>query len=219
MQMRSAALTRFQFMIRSLTVLSCLTAMLLVSCDSVTECDCEDEINRLTNQRGTPSNFDITESADYNRHEYVYLNADGSQDTYVFEWGDEDPDGNTINVCCRQTVTRTSEEGEETDITDGDANDDENNGDGAPVANSDSVSTTAGTSRTFSVKSNDTDPDGDALTVSSVTQPANGSTNLESNQDITYTPDSGFIGTDTFTYRVCDPGDLCDTGTVTITVT
>ena len=100
-----------------LAILSCLVAIVLFSCDSVTECDCEDEISDLKKLRGTPSNFDITESADYNRHEYIYDNADGSTDTYVFEWGDEDPDGNTINVCCRQTVTRTSEEGEETEIT------------------------------------------------------------------------------------------------------
>ena len=41
-----------------------------------------------------------------------------------------------------------------------------------------------------------------------------------SNRDgtITYTPDPGYSGTDTFVYQVCDTGALCDTATVTITV-
>ncbi len=33
-----------------------------------------------------------------------------------------------------------------------------------------------------------------------------------------YTPNEGFVGTDSFIYRVCDMGGSCDTATVTITV-
>ncbi len=38
---------------------------------------------------------------------------------------------------------------------------------------------------------------------------------------MTYTPDADFNGTDSFTYEVCDDGMpvLCDTATVTVTVT
>ena len=39
-----------------------------------------------------------------------------------------------------------------------------------------------------------------------------------SDDTVTYTPNDGFIGTDTFEYTVCDAMGNCDTGTVTITV-
>lgn len=35
---------------------------------------------------------------------------------------------------------------------------------------------------------------------------------------ITYYPDPGFFGTDSFTYQICDTGGQCDSATVTITV-
>ena len=104
--------------LRLLAIIVCLLACLLVGCDSLTDCDCEDEIDDLLNLRGTPSTFDIQESAESNRHEYIYNNADGSQDTYVFEWGDVDSQGDPITVCCKRSVTRISEDGQETDITD-----------------------------------------------------------------------------------------------------
>ena len=65
---------------------------------------------------------------------------------------------------------------------------------------------------------NDTDPDGDPLTITSVTDSANGTVVLGVGGDVTYTPDPGFNGIDTFTYQVCDPGNACDTATVTVTV-
>ena len=191
--------------------LACVGAFALMGCDSVTDCDCEDEIDDLLNRRGTPSNFDISESADYNRHEYTYTNANGSTDTYVFEWGDEDSDGNTIDVCCKQTITHSDGGNGGTDDSAPDAN-------GAPVANAVTATTTKNTSVKINVKSNDTDPDNDSLEVSSVTQPNHGTTELETDDRVTYTPDNDYTGSDTFTYRVCDPGNLCDTGTVTVTV-
>jgi len=36
---------------------------------------------------------------------------------------------------------------------------------------------------------------------------------------ITYTPNPDFCGTDSFTYKACDPAGACDTATVTIHVT
>ena len=36
--------------------------------------------------------------------------------------------------------------------------------------------------------------------------------------NVTYTPNPGFIGTDTFTYQVCDSGGNCSTATVTVYV-
>ncbi|NNK81470.1 MAG: cadherin-like domain-containing protein, partial [Flavobacteriales bacterium] len=52
-------------------------------------------------------------------------------------------------------------------------------------------------------------------------QPSNGSLILNGDGTITYTPDDGFLGTDTFEYIACSADDatLCDTALVTILVT
>ena len=52
-----------------------------------------------------------------------------------------------------------------------------------------------------------TDPDGDALTLSVVDPPAHGSLGAISGGTVTYTPDAGEHGADSFTYRASD-GDL-----------
>jgi large repetitive protein len=90
--------------------------------------------------------------------------------------------------------------------------------DRAPVANDDTATTPAGAPVTTSVLANDTDPDGDALTVASLTQPANGTVTCTPSA-CTYTPEPGFSGTDTYTYTVSDGRGLTDTATVTVTVT
>jgi hypothetical protein len=87
-----------------------------------------------------------------------------------------------------------------------------------PVAVDDSDTTPENTPVTINVLNNDSDPDGDTLTVNSVTQGTNGSvTNNGSN--VTYTPNSGFTGTDTFTYTISDGNGGTDTATVTVAVT
>lgn len=47
----------------------------------------------------------------------------------------------------------------------------------------------------------------------------NGTPNDPSDDTVTYTPDTGFTGTDTFDYTICDALGNCDTATVTIVVT
>jgi hypothetical protein len=89
---------------------------------------------------------------------------------------------------------------------------------GPPVANDDTAITDQGTAVTVAVLGNDSDPDGDALTVSSVTQGANGSVVINLGQTVTYTPNAGFYGTDTFTYTASDGKGGMDTATVTVTV-
>lgn len=91
----------------------------------------------------------------------------------------------------------------------------------APVAVNDTVSTIAPDAVTISVTSNDQEPDGDPLTVSSYTQPTNG-TVTQSGNDLIYTPDATYIGVDSFTYEVCDDGipapQLCGSATVYVNV-
>jgi VCBS repeat-containing protein len=92
------------------------------------------------------------------------------------------------------------------------------NGNDLPVAVDDSDTTPADTPVTIDVLHNDSDPDGDALTVASVTQGADGSV-TNNGDDVTYTPDPGFSGTDSFTYTVSDGRGGTDTATVTVNVT
>ena len=68
------------------------------------------------------------------------------------------------------------------------------------------------------VLNNDTDVDGDSLTAVVVSQPANGTLSLSGDGSFTYTPNSEFFGSDTFTYQTSDGTDLSNTATVTITV-
>lgn len=89
---------------------------------------------------------------------------------------------------------------------------------GAPTAANDSVMTNEDQPVAIDVTGNDSDPNGDALTVSSVTQPANGTAAANASGTISYTPNANFHGTDTFTYTVSDPDGETATATVTVTV-
>jgi hypothetical protein len=70
---------------------------------------------------------------------------------------------------------------------------------------------------TIGVLTNDTDPDADALTIASVTQGAHGAV-ANNGSSVSYTSNTNFIGTDTFTYTVDDGHSHTDTATVTVTV-
>jgi uncharacterized delta-60 repeat protein len=74
------------------------------------------------------------------------------------------------------------------------------------------VSTAAG------VLANDTDSSG-TLTAVQLSNPANGTVTLNADGSFTYTPNSGFIGTDTFTYKATDGTSDSNVATVTVTVT
>ena len=87
----------------------------------------------------------------------------------------------------------------------------------APVAVADSGATTEGNGLSIGVLANDSDPDGDSLSLTGTTNPSSGSV-TQSGSSVTYTPDPGFSGTDSFTYTVCDPLGACDSATVSITV-
>ncbi|MFN4086744.1 MAG: Ig-like domain-containing protein [Spirosomataceae bacterium] len=68
---------------------------------------------------------------------------------------------------------------------------------------------------------NDRDPDpAQTLSVTLVSGPTRGNVVLLPSGQYTYTPNTGFVGEDTFVYRVCDNGSpsLCDEATVEIEV-
>lgn len=91
----------------------------------------------------------------------------------------------------------------------------------APVAQPRTATTTGGT--TVDITVTGSDPDGDALSFAVATQPENGTLGEFGNETATsatiaYTPDAGFIGTDTFTFTVSDGTDTSAPATVTVTV-
>ncbi|MCB0971199.1 MAG: tandem-95 repeat protein, partial [Acidimicrobiales bacterium] len=76
-----------------------------------------------------------------------------------------------------------------------------------PTASPDSYGVVYQTPRSVAapgVLGNDTDAEGDALTAQLVTDVSDGTLSLAPNGSFTYTPDNGFVGTDSFTYRAVD---------------
>ena len=87
----------------------------------------------------------------------------------------------------------------------------------APIAEDDLTVTEEDTTVKIPVLNNDSDPDGDEISVTSFTEPSNGTVVLSGGVFI-YTPNPDFVGVDSFTYQICDPEGLCDVATVTIEV-
>jgi uncharacterized repeat protein (TIGR01451 family) len=153
----------------------------------------------LANDPSGPS-LEVTDVTD-GENGTVVIDADGTV-TYTpdtgfsgidtFTYTATDGDGQTIT----QTVTVT--------VT--------------PVGANDTASTPTNTPVTVEVLEND--PSGPSLTVTSVTDGANGTVEFDAVEGtVTYTPDTGFSGTDTFTYTACDDAGQCVTQSVTVTVT
>ncbi len=88
-----------------------------------------------------------------------------------------------------------------------------------PVAVRDTLTLAFNTPGTRNLLTNDSDPDGDLLTVTLLSQPANG-TVLVANGIATYTPNATFVGVDSFCYQLCDDGlpPLCDTACAVFTI-
>ncbi|GJE59036.1 hypothetical protein MPOCJGCO_1122 [Methylobacterium trifolii] len=79
----------------------------------------------------------------------------------------------------------------------------------APIANPDNFSTNTNQSLSITpagLLANDTDVDGDTLSVTSITQPQNGTVTINQDGNLLYTPNTGYSGTDRFTYRAYDGG-------------
>ncbi|WP_327196220.1 tandem-95 repeat protein [Vibrio fluvialis] len=68
------------------------------------------------------------------------------------------------------------------------------------------------------VLANDSDPDGDTLTIISVDSPSTGTVTLNEDGTISFKPSAGFNGDATFTYTVQDSDGLTDSATVTVHV-
>jgi endonuclease/exonuclease/phosphatase family metal-dependent hydrolase len=72
---------------------------------------------------------------------------------------------------------------------------------------------------TVDVLANDTDVDGDELTVTAITQGGHGTVAItNAGADVSYKPAAGYFGTDSFTYTTSDGHGGTDTATVDITI-
>ena len=115
------------------------------------------------------------------------------------------------------TVTISADDGTETttrtfDLTVNAVND-------APVANVDTVSVNEDASIEIAALINDTDVEGDTLSITEVTTASHGTVEITgSNTKVTYTPTENYNGSDTFDYTISDGHGGSAVGTVNITV-
>ena len=92
------------------------------------------------------------------------------------------------------------------------------NGNDAPTAHLDFSQTTSGVTVNIPVLHNDVDPENDYLFLAELGEVANGSLGFFSYDTLSYTPNSNFVGTETFTYTVQDLSGAASTALVTILV-
>ncbi|MEC4090247.1 Ig-like domain-containing protein [Pseudoalteromonas rubra] len=148
-----------------------------------------------------PSHGDVSLNA--NRTQFIYQSEPSYRGSDIFTYQIQDDRGATSNVAhVFIEVTGNNQ---------------------PPIAVNDSATTTQDVAVAIDVLANDSDSDGslnyNSLTV--VSAPANGSVTLDTVElsGFIYSPQSGFSGTDSFTYQVQDNEDgLSNTATVTITV-
>jgi len=88
----------------------------------------------------------------------------------------------------------------------------------APVAVNDSLIITEGETKIINVLANDSDAE-TTPSVNSVTQGTHCTVSINGDDTLTVVADSGFSGSDSFTYTIIDqPGGLSDTATVNVTI-
>ena len=88
-----------------------------------------------------------------------------------------------------------------------------------PVATNDAATTAEDTAIVMRVLDNDTDVEGDTLSVTAVSTTSNGAAAItDDGTTVTYTPNANFHGSDSFTYVVSDGNGGTDTGTVDVTI-
>ena len=87
----------------------------------------------------------------------------------------------------------------------------------APVAANDAAFTTIDNNVLVDVLANDSDPDGDAISLIAAQGAAHGTVAIQSGM-VRYTPSAGFTGSDAFTYQIRDTQGATAVGTVNVTV-
>lgn len=116
--------------------------------------------------------------------------------TATFSYSVRDGDGDTAGATATITVTAVND---------------------TPNAVADMTATRVGMALDVAVMANDSDVDGDTLTVSAVTTPTNGTATIGATGTVRYTPNANYRGSDTFSYTLSD-GALTATAMVVIAV-
>lgn len=163
-----------------------------------------DDTTSVENLIVTASSSDTNVQADtvgYCRDGSVYLliapeaNANTGTGSLTMTVNVEDESGDSVETTFQLTVTSVND---------------------VPNAVDDSATTQENTSVTIDVLDNDSDIEGDSLSIYSFGQPSHGSV-VQDGDSLTYTPDSGWAGEDSFIYYVTDGSDQ-SMATVSITV-
>lgn len=89
---------------------------------------------------------------------------------------------------------------------------------GSPICSPDASLAVAASPLVLQVLLNDSDPDGDPLSIVAVTSPAHGTATPNSDGTITYTAEAGFRGSDAFGYTVSDGNGGEASGSVSLDV-
>jgi hypothetical protein len=122
---------------------------------------------------------------------YSYQNDFAGTDTFNYTIADDYDGTSTAKVAV--TVTNTK-----------------------PTAVHDDAVTDPARSVTINVLANDSDPNGDAISLESVANPAHGSASIVAGK-VLYAPDQAFHGVDTFSYTIRDARGATATGTISVT--
>ncbi|PIE16616.1 MAG: hypothetical protein CSA68_01705 [Rhodobacterales bacterium] len=88
----------------------------------------------------------------------------------------------------------------------------------APVANDDTATTDEDTPVIIDVLANDTDPNGDTLSVIGTPTALHGTVTVNPDGTLEYTPDADYNGDDTITYEISDGNGGTDTAEVAVTI-
>ncbi len=86
-----------------------------------------------------------------------------------------------------------------------------------PTAANDNLTATGSTPASIDPRTNDTDPNGDTLSVTGASTPGHGTASFTSSS-VTYTATSGYSGSDVFSYTVTDTHGLSSKAYVNVTV-
>ncbi len=124
-------------------------------------------------------------------------NADFNGDDTI-TYSITDPDGNVATSTVAVTVNPVND---------------------APVANDDATTTPVNTAIIIPVLANDTDVDGNTLTIQGLPTSDQGTVVVNGDGTITFTPNTGFTGDAVINYGVTDGNGGTDTAIVTVTVT
>lgn len=141
---------------------------------------------------GTPSHGSVT----LNGATVTYTPAAGYTGSDTFTYAISDGDGGTASAAVNVTIAGANS---------------------PPVAVGDSINVVRGTPYTFNPCSNDSDPNGDALTITAASQPSRG-TRTWTGCSMTYTVTTGPAGTTSYTYTISDGKGGTATATINVTI-